>query len=177
MRIMSFAPNQLPRLVWTTRQFHDHQQRLEGRESTWRYTIGQRPQHSTMPEFLPARAGMPVFTPLANRIPEPQGHQLISDQLAWRELGQICAQGGTSRHKTDRSPESAVMTSPIPSFRLEWDHLLVVRRCNQTPTASRAVNPRLPGITAFVFPGPVSGVRDHADTAQQKVGRHVVRRG
>jgi hypothetical protein len=61
------------------------------------FTIGQRPQHSTMPEFLPTRAGMPVFTPLANRIPEPRGHQLISDQLAWRELGQVCVQGGTSK--------------------------------------------------------------------------------
>ena len=61
------------------------------------FTIGQRPQHSTMSEFLPTRAGMPVFTPLANRIAEPRGRRLISDQLAWRELGQICVQGGTSK--------------------------------------------------------------------------------
>ena len=63
-------------------------------------------EHSTMPVDPALRdAGMPVFAPLANRTPEPQGHQLISDQLAWRELGQICVQGKTSRHKTDRSPD------------------------------------------------------------------------
>ena len=51
------------------------------------------------------------------------------------------------------------MTSPIPSFRPEWDHLLVVRRCNSDTDCLQGRESQLPGITAFVFPGPVSGVR------------------
>ena len=66
------------------------------------FTVGQRPRHLTMPEFLPAHAAMPVAAPLANRIPEPRGHHLISDQLGWRELGQICVQGSTSKTQDGR---------------------------------------------------------------------------
>jgi hypothetical protein len=65
-------------------------------------TVGQQPRPSTMPEFLPADAAMSVATLLVDRIPEPRGHQLISNQLGWRELGQICVQGMTSRAQDGR---------------------------------------------------------------------------
>jgi len=65
-------------------------------------TVGQRPRHSTMPEFLPAHAAMPVAAPLTSRTPEPFGHQLITNQLGWREMGQICVQGSTSSTQDGR---------------------------------------------------------------------------
>ena len=66
------------------------------------FTVGQRLRHSTMPGFLPARAAAPVAAPPANGSPEPWGHQLISDQLGWRELGQICVEGETSKTQDGR---------------------------------------------------------------------------
>ena len=70
------------------------------------FTVGQQPRHSTMPEFLPAHAAMPVAGLLVDRIPEPRGHQLISDQLGWRELGQICVEGMTSKAQDGRTAGS-----------------------------------------------------------------------
>lgn len=60
-------------------------------------TVGQQPRPSTMPEFLPAHAAMPVATMLALRLSESQSDQLISNQLRWRELGQICVEASTSK--------------------------------------------------------------------------------
>ena len=65
------------------------------------FTVGQQPRPSTMPEFLPAHAAMPVATMLV-RPSDPQSHQLISNQLRWRELGQICVDGRTSRAQDGR---------------------------------------------------------------------------
>jgi hypothetical protein len=56
-----------------------------------------------MLEFPPAHPVMPVATLLVDRIPEPRGHLLISDQLSWRELGQICVQGMTSKAQDGRT--------------------------------------------------------------------------
>jgi hypothetical protein len=65
-------------------------------------TVGQRPRHSTMPVSLPAHAAMPVATVLVNPISEPRVRQLITDQLGWRELGQISFTGMTSKAQDGR---------------------------------------------------------------------------
>ena len=90
---------------------------------------------------LVSRPGRPrIVEPTHARIA-----QMVVDPTAWSSAGTmpVRRRSGT---RAELSSDPAGAMSPIPSFRPEWDHTPVVRRCSTTPSRLQGRDSQTNGI-------------------------------